>query len=169
MSVDPLRRLIPAFGDVLVRHRRERNWTVEALAAAAQLGVVEVKSMERGDYGPTLPEFFRLARALGEEAPFLLIDLISAWRADPTTFFVNSSRPSDFQRLFRLGYDHKPGDFRELATSYYSIPEAMHAAAELNAQRHARRVALLTAVTIYVRLSYVSLQSGYGLTGGEER
>ena len=168
MSVDPLRRLIPAFGDVLVRHRRERNWTVETLAAAAQLGVAEVKSMERGDYGPTLPEFFRIARALGEEAPFLLIDLISSWRADPRTL-LNTSRPSDFQRLFRLGYDHKPGDFRELVTSYYSIPEAMHAAAGLNAQRRTRRVAPLTAVTIYVRLGYVSLQSHYGLTGGQER
>jgi len=62
-------------------------------------------------------------------------------------------------RLFRLGYHHKPGDFRELGTSYYSVPEAAHAAGKLNGERHARRVALLDTICVYVRLDYVSIRS----------
>lgn len=65
-------------------------------------------------------------------------------------------------RLFRLGYHHKPGDFRELPTAYYSVAESTHAAGKLNAQRHSRGVALLDTVCIYVRLDYVSLRSDSG-------
>jgi hypothetical protein len=78
-------------------------------------------------------------------------------RADPTEN-LQQSRASDFTRLFRLGYHHKPGDFRELATPYYSVAEAVHAAGKLNAQRYTRGVALLDTVTVYIRLDYVSFR-----------
>jgi transcriptional regulator with XRE-family HTH domain len=106
MSADPLLRFLPAFGSLLIQRRVERNWTVEELAVALQSSVAEVKSMERGEYGPTLPEFFRIASALGEEPVILLIDLIAAWRADPTDYVLYKSRASDFSRLYRLGYYH---------------------------------------------------------------
>ena len=157
MSTDPLLRLASAFGDVLVRRRSERHWTGEALATAAGLSAMEIANMERGSYGPTLLEFFRIARALDEQPAMLLIDVITAWRADPIDT-LHSARPSDFARLFRLGYHHKPGDFRELPTAYYSAAESTHAAGKLNAQRNARGVALLDTVCIYVRLDYVSLR-----------
>src|SRR6185312_1055760 len=96
------------------------------------------------------------ASALGEEPLMLLVDVVAAWRADPTDT-LHQSRPSDFARLFRLGSHLKPGDFRELPTAYYSVAESTHAAGKLDAQRHMRGVALLNAVTVYVRLGYVSL------------
>lgn len=161
MSADPLARLLPAFGDVLVRYRKQRQWTVEALASAADLCVADVKGLERGEYGPTLKDVFRLASALREEPLILLVDVVAAWRADPTDTLYQS-RPSDFARLFRLGYRHKPGDFRELPTAYYSAAESTQAAGKLNAQRHSRGVALLDTVCVYVRLGYVSLRSDSG-------
>jgi transcriptional regulator with XRE-family HTH domain len=158
MRTDPLLKLLPAFGDVLARHRNERHLTVDALATAAGLCAGEVKGLERGEYGPTLKDIFRLASALGEEPLILLVDVVAAWRADPTDT-LHRSRPSDFPRLFRLGYHHQPGDFRELPSPYYSVAESAHAAGKLNAQRHSRGVALLDTVCIYVRLDYVSLRS----------
>ena len=157
MRADPLVRLLPAFGDVLVRYRNLRQWAIDALANAACLGVAEVKGLERGEYGPTLKDVFRLASALGEEPLMLLVDVVAAWRTDPTDT-LHQSRPSDFSRLFRLGYHHKPGDFRELPTAYYSVAESTHAAGKLNALRHSRGAALLDTVTVYVRLDYVSLR-----------
>lgn len=157
MSADPLARLLPAFGDVLVRHREHRHLTGDALASAAGLCVAEIKGLERGDHGPTLKDVFRLAGALGAEPLMFLVDVIAAWRADPTDT-LHPSRPSDFARLFRLGYHHQPGDFRELPTAYYSVVESTHAAAKLNAQRNTRGVALLDTVCIYVRLDSVSLR-----------
>ena len=87
--------------------------------------------------------------------------LISVWRADPIDTLY-PSRPADFVRLFRLGFLHKPGDFRELPSAYHSVPEATHAAGKLNAQRHTRGVALLDTVCIYVRLDYVTLRPDSG-------
>jgi transcriptional regulator with XRE-family HTH domain len=161
MNADPLLRLVPVFGDVLLRCRTKRNWTLDVLADASGLSRTEIRGMEAGDYGPSLMEFFRIAEALGEQPVMLLVDVVSAWRADPTDTLYNF-RPSDFARLFRLGYHHKPGDFRELPTAYYSVAESTHAAAKLNAQRHTRGVALLDTVCIYVRLDYVSLRSDGG-------
>jgi len=119
--------------------------------------------MEAGDYGPSLSEFFRIAEALGEQPVMLLVDVVAAWRADPTDTLHNS-RPSDFARLFRLGYHHKPGDFRELPTAYYSVAEATHATGKLNAQRHTRGATLLDTVSVYVRLHSMSLrpEKGHG-------
>jgi transcriptional regulator with XRE-family HTH domain len=167
MSADPLVRLLPAFGDVLVRRRDQRKLTVDALASAARLSVAEVKGLERGDYGPTLKDVFRLASALCEEPLMLLVDVVHAWRSDPTDT-LHQSRSSDFARLFRLGYHRKPGDFRELPTAYYSVAESTHAAGKLNAQRHTRGVALLDTVCVYVRLDSVGLRPDKGQVEGRE-
>lgn len=164
MSGDPVERLPEAFGRVLARYRSERKLTAEALATAAGLSGMEVKSLEHGSYPPTLKDLFRIARAFGEQPTIMLCHVISAWRADPTDI-LHQSRPSEFSRLFRLGYHHKPGDFRELFTSYYSVAEAAHAAGILNAQRHSRGVALLDTVAEYVRLNSVSLRPEAGSGG----
>lgn len=165
MSADPLLRLVPAFGAVLVRSRSKRYWTPEALADAAGLSPREIRSMEAGDYGPSLLEFFRIAEALGEQPAMLLVDVISAWRADPTDT-LHRSRPSDFARLFRLGYHRTPGDFHEWPTSHYSVAESMHAARRLNAQRYSRGVVLLDTICVYVRLDSVSLRADEGQCEG---
>jgi transcriptional regulator with XRE-family HTH domain len=60
---------------MLVHHRRERKWTVESLATAIGLSTIETASLERGNYGPTLQEFFHIASALREEPAVLFIDL----------------------------------------------------------------------------------------------
>jgi transcriptional regulator with XRE-family HTH domain len=161
MSTDPLMRLVPAFGDILARCRTKRNWTLDALAGASGLSRTEIRSMEAGDYGPSLFEFFRIAEALGEQPVMMLVDVVAAWRADPTDT-LQGARPSDFVRLMRLGYHHRPGDFRELPSAYYSVAEATHAAGRLNAQRHTRGVALLDTVCVYVRLDSVSLRPDDG-------
>jgi transcriptional regulator with XRE-family HTH domain len=159
MSADPLLRLLPAFGTLLIQHRVERKWTVEEFAAAIQLPVAEVTSMERGEYGPTLPEFFRIARGLGEEPVILLVDVIAAWRADPTDYRLYKSRASDLAKLYRLGYHHDPGDFRELPRTYSLIGQANGAANALNATRRSKRLPLLDMVLIYVRLAHVAVRA----------
>jgi transcriptional regulator with XRE-family HTH domain len=106
MSVDPVNRLPAAFGDLLARRRNERKRTLEALAAATGLSAVEIASLERRDYGPTLKVFFRIANALGEEPALLFIDVVAAWRGDDAD---RAFYPSRFERLYRLGYHTKLG------------------------------------------------------------
>ena len=157
MSIDPVERLPAALGVVLVRRRDERKRTVKALAVATGLSAAEIASLERGDYGPTLKDFFRIASALGDEPAILFIDLVAAWRGDDADRSLYPSRPSSFERLYRLGYHHKIGDFREQERTYGSIAEATHAAGRLNKQRHERGVKLLDIVTTYVRMEWTSL------------
>jgi transcriptional regulator with XRE-family HTH domain len=158
MSADPFETRVPdAFSRVLIRHRMDRKMTHEALAKRA--GLVDPKAVEifeRGEAPPTLTEFFKLAAALGEEPGFLFIDVIDEWRREVGDIY--RTRPSDFARLFRLGYYHKPGDFRELDRAYGSMAEATGTAERLNQQRHERRVALLDTVCIYVRMGYVNFR-----------
>jgi transcriptional regulator with XRE-family HTH domain len=156
MSADPFEtRLHEAFGRVLVRRRIERNMTPEGLAVKADLVDTKAVSMfERGDAPPTLTEFFKIAAALGEQPGFLLVDVVAQWRGDGIDPF-HKTRPSDFEKLFRLGYYHKIGDFREQDKAYPSMAEATGMAERLNQQRHERRVALLDTVCIYVRMGYV--------------
>jgi transcriptional regulator with XRE-family HTH domain len=165
MSLDPIEMLPIAFGRVLTRRRDEARRTVLDLAHSLGLRENEVLEMQRGQREPTLREFFSIARAFGEQAPMLLIDVMMAWWEGGEAPHV--TRPSDFVRLMRLGYRHRPRDFRELSGCYYSIPEAMRAAETLNAQRLSRGVALLDTVTVYVRLDYLSLRADE--TGGRER
>jgi transcriptional regulator with XRE-family HTH domain len=155
MSSDPLKRLPAAFGKVLKRRRIERKWTEEALAVAAGLSDAgEVIKLERGAREPTLTELFGIAQALADPPAILFIDIIAAWRGDSDDPLYKS-RASDFERLYRLGYYHKPGDFREQGRTYGSVPEATRAAGTLNEQRHRRRVALLDTVCVYVRIGYI--------------
>jgi transcriptional regulator with XRE-family HTH domain len=156
MSADPFERRLPeAFGRVLTRRRIERNMTPEALAVRAHLiDTKAVSIFERGDAPPTLTEFFKIAEALGEQPGFLFVDVVAEWRGDGTDP-SHKTRPSDFERLFRLGYYHKIGDFREQDKAYSSMAEATGMAERLNQQRHERRVALLDTVCIYVRMAYV--------------
>jgi len=158
MSADPVLRLVAAFGAVLVRSRSKRYWTPDALANASGLSPREIRSMEAGDYGPSLMEFFRIAEALGEQPTMLLVDVGSALRADPIDP-LHRSPPSDLARLFRLGYQRTPEDFQEWPTAYYSVAESTRAAGRLNAERHTRGVALLDTATVYVRLDSMSLRS----------
>ncbi len=158
MSTDPLFRLLPAFGTVLTRHRIEQKRTAEEFAAAIQLPAAEVTRMERGENGPTLPEFFRIARGLGEEPVILLVNVITAWRADPTDYRLYKSRASDLGKLYRLGYHHDPGDFRELPRTYGLIAQANSAANALNSTRRPKRKPLLDTVLIYVRLANVAVR-----------
>jgi transcriptional regulator with XRE-family HTH domain len=156
MNADPLWRLLAAFGAVIFKQKMARKLSADGLATATELSVDDLTLIERGHLSPTLPEFFRLARAFGKEPPILLIDLISEWRTEQAVT-LNRSRASDFGRLFRLGYHHKTGDFRELALPYHSLPQAIHAAEKLNAQRHSRGVAPIDTVCTYVRLEYAGL------------
>jgi transcriptional regulator with XRE-family HTH domain len=155
MSDDPLLRFLPAFGSLLSRLRYERNWTVDQLALAIELSSAEVKSMERGEYGPTLPEFFRIASVLGEEPIILLIDVISLWRGDGIDPLYKS-RASDFSRLYRLGYYHDPGDFREHTATYDSVDDAAHAARKLNPARQTKSLKTFNTVCIYIRMGSVT-------------
>jgi len=154
MSTDPLSRLRHAFGNVLVRYRRERKLTVEAVAAAVGWSTAEVASMECGDYAPSLKDLFRVASAFDEEPAILFIDVVAAWRSNDG---VPMTRASDFARLYRLGYHHKPGDFREQERVYSSDAEAMHAADRLNQQRHQRGVVLLDTVAVYIRMGHIGI------------
>jgi transcriptional regulator with XRE-family HTH domain len=156
MSVDdPMSRFLPAFGSLLSRLRFERNWTVEQFAASIQLSCAEVKSIECGEYGPTLPEFLRIASVLGEEPIILLTDVIALWRGDSIDPLYKS-RASDFNRLYRLGYYHDPGDFREHTSTYESIDDAAYAGRKLNPVRKTKSLKPFNTVCIYVRIGYVS-------------
>ena len=157
MNADPITRLPMAFGNVLERLRRERGWDAEALANAANLSPREVQGMEGGTHIPTLLGFFRLAIALGESPVILLAEVVSAWRADPSDHGLYKSRPSDLARLYRLGYFHDPGDFRELPQVYESQDHATADARKLKVLRGNLKVAPPDAVTIYVRVGYVGV------------
>ena len=156
MRNDPLLRLLPAFGTLLIQRRVERNWTVETLADALHSSVGEVNSMQRGEYGPTLPEFFRIARVFGEEPVMMLIDLITTWRADPADYVLYKSRASDFSRLYRLGFYHDPGDFKEHTATYDSIDDAAYMARRLNTGRQKKLLKPFNTVCIYVRMGSVT-------------
>ncbi len=155
MSTDSLSRLLPAFGKVLVRYRVERKLTVEALADAIQLPFDEVERMERGHYGSTLPEFFRIADALGEQPTMLFIDLITAWRADAIGDLLHKSRASDFARLYRLGWYQASGEFQELPKSYDIISQARDGCRQLSALRVKKGSPPLDTICIYVRMGHV--------------
>ena len=84
----------------------------------------------------------------------LFTDVIAAWRGDGGDSAFYKSRASKFARLYRLGYYHKAGDFREQDRSYFSEAAAMHVAGKLNEQRRARGVAPLDTITLYIRMGY---------------
>ena len=162
MSADvdhALYRMLVAFGHLISRRRRERNWTVEQLAAASEFDVIQIEDMENRTQVSDLSDFFRLAWALGEDPAVLFIDLVQEWRKNPTDLGLYKSRASDFVKLYRLGYHPDPGEFRELPRVYSHIDEAMAIAKTLNATRRLRRLLPLDTVTTYVRLGNAAVQS----------
>jgi transcriptional regulator with XRE-family HTH domain len=158
MSIEPMERLYKAFGNVLVRRRRERKWTAYALATAAGMSESEVIGLELGEYGPTLKDFFRIANAFGEEPTILFIGVVAAWRGDSNDPLYKS-RATDFTRIYRLGYYHDHGDFRELPRAYGHMDEATGAARTLNAARQSKGLPPLNTVLIYVRLGSAGFRS----------
>jgi transcriptional regulator with XRE-family HTH domain len=161
MSTDPLKRLPGTFGRLLTRFRVEQKLTQEALAVAAGLpDATVVTTMEQGKRDPTLTELFRIANALRIPHAIFYIDVITAWRADPTDYGLYKSRASDFERLYRLGYHHDPGDFRELPRTYGLLDQATGDARTLNATRRSKRLPPIDTVLIYARLGNVAVRSG---------
>ena len=170
MSADPTNRLPAAFGKLLMRLRTERKLTQEALAKVADLSPpAAVTKMELGEREPTLMEFFRIANAVGAPPAILFMDMVQAWRFDPSDAGYYKSRTSDINWIYRLGYYRTPGDFRELPRTYGSIDAATGAANTLNAARKAKQRPLLDTVLVYVRLESVSFRSdvNHQLHGGE--
>ena len=143
MTTDPITRLPSAFETVLVRLCRHRNIAPQALTITKT---------------PSLQDFFRIADALGESPVILLTEVITAWRADPTDLGLYKSRPSDLTRLYRLGYFHDPGDFRELPQVYGQMDQATGAVRSLNASRQAKGLPLLNTICIYVRVGSVAFR-----------
>lgn len=157
MIRDPDMRLSDAFGTVLKRRRRERNWSIDELATAAGLSVQAARDIEAGVSSPSLTDFSYIAVALGESPIILLVDVVTALRAEPDEYGSYPSRASDFVRLYRLGYLHGPGDFREQNRPYGTVDEATGGATSLNLARRTKGVAPLDTVLIYVRLGYVQV------------
>ena len=115
MSTDPIQRLPAALGVLLARRRIELRLTTEAFARAARLpDAATVTMMEQGDREPTLTELFRIADALRTPQALLFVEVIAEWRKDPTDIVPYKTRASNFARLYRLGYHHAPGNFRDL-------------------------------------------------------
>ena len=156
MNTDLHDTLRVAFEEVLLRHRREPNLTTDALAVATDLfiGSELITGFERGEYGPTLTDFFRIALALRLDPVLLFVDLVTAWRTNPADYGLVKSRPSDLVRLYRLGYSIDPGDFRELPAVYGTEELALHAATGLNVTRVARGQPRVDALLTYVRLAW---------------
>ena len=154
MSDDPIMRIPTALGRVIKRLRVGGGRSVETISKSSGLTVKEIDGIERGEREATFTEFFWLARALREEPAILFTDVIAAWRGDGGDSALYKSRPSEFARLYRLGYYHKAGDFREQDRTYPSEAAALHVAGQLNVQRQARGVAPLDTMTLYIRMGY---------------
>jgi transcriptional regulator with XRE-family HTH domain len=156
MSAGYFNRLQAAFGEVLLRHRLERKLSAQALADASGLSIDSdiIIGLERGDFGPTLTDFFRFALAFRIDPVLLFVDLVTAWRTNSLDLGLVKSRPSDLMRLYRLGYWIDPGDFRELPAVYGTEELALHATAKLNVTRAARGKPRIDALLTYVRLAW---------------
>jgi transcriptional regulator with XRE-family HTH domain len=153
MSNDPIQRLPGVLGKLIQEKRKKLNLTEEVFARVAGLGLGDVVNMEAGACEPSITEFFRIARAMNEQPAILFVDLVAAWRdKDP----VPQSRPSDFVRLYRLGYYHKVGDFREHERPFSIMDEATRAADTLNQQRYVRGVQRFDTVCIYIRMGHIN-------------
>jgi len=160
-------RVRAALGQVVKSRRDELRWTQDALAIAAELdGADEVDRLERGARDTTLVELFRVARAFGDPVGVFLVDVISAWQADPSDAGVYESRVTDFERLYRLGYYRKVGEFCEHWRAYTTVGEARRAAGTLNGGRVARGFRLLDTMCIYVRMGYTRFAANAVVDGG---
>jgi hypothetical protein len=79
-ELEPILGLVPAFGSLL--QKRVPEGALADFAAAAELHPEDLRLKMRGYLSPTLPEFFRIARALQTEPTLLLIDLIKEWQPE---------------------------------------------------------------------------------------
>ena len=159
MTNDPIKRVRIAFARALAHHRLKKNLTTGMVADAGGFSVSQIEGWENKDKAsePGVTDFFRLAWALGIDPTILFIDMITEWRWDPTDIGLYKSRVSDLTKLYRLGYFHDPGDFRELPATYSLLDLATDAAGELNIQRQKLRKPPLDTVCIYVRLGQIWL------------
>lgn len=155
MSGQAMTRLLRAFGRVVERMRQEQKRSTEDLAIACGLTPEEIRSIEAGSHVLAFADLFRLATGVGQSPIILLIEVINEWRSDPTDLGLYKSRPSDLTRLYRLGYYHDPGDFREHSTTYGLLDDATTAARILNTTRHSKRLPLLDTVLLYVRFGSI--------------
>lgn len=155
MSDDAMSRLSGAFGRVVARMRQERKRSIEDLATACGLTLTDIQSIEAGSFLLTFTDLFRLAAGVGQSPIILLIEVINEWRSDPTDLGLYKSRPSDLTRLYRLGYYHNAGDFREHSTTFGHLDHAIAAARILNTTRHSKRLPLLDTVLLYVRFTSI--------------
>jgi transcriptional regulator with XRE-family HTH domain len=153
MSNDPIQRLPCVLGKLIQQQRKKRNLTEEQFAKSTGLKLGDVINMEAGVVEPSITEFFRIARTMNEQPAILFVDLVAAWRDQDPVF---TSRASDFMRLYRLGYHHKPGDFREHDRAFNIMDEATRAADTLNQQRYVRGVQRFDTVCIYIRMGHIS-------------
>jgi transcriptional regulator with XRE-family HTH domain len=158
MSDDPIMRVPDAFGKAFRRLLVEQRASIETIAKSSGLPKERLMELELGKVEPSLMEFFWIARAFRTEPVYLFLELISAWRGDNLDPLYKT-RPSDFARLYRLGYYHKVGDFREQERTYGSEAQALHTARKLNEQRQQRHVRLLDTLTTYVRLGSLRFQA----------
>jgi transcriptional regulator with XRE-family HTH domain len=158
MNADPLDRLLAAFGEMIIRRRHEQKMAVEELAVATGLSKDEIENIERGWGATTIVDFFRIASALGEDPILLFVDLVAARRVNPTDLGLYKSRASDFARLYRLGYHHDVGDFRELPAIYGTESLAVTAAAGLNVRRKAKGQPRVDALLTYARLAWAPIR-----------
>ena len=166
MSADPMERLSVALGKVVERMRRARKRSADELATACGLTPLEIQSIEAGRHVPTFTDFFRVATGVGQSPIILLIEVINEWRTDPTDLGLYKSRPSDLVQLYRLGYYHEPGDFRERSATYSFLDQATAAARTLNSTRHLKGARLVDTVLLYVRFGSIRFNPG---GGGEKK
>ena len=164
MNADPILRLPEAFGNLLSRWLREEGRLTYQGAAMAlglpdQIAVIE---MEGGKGEPTLTQLFQLASTLRIQPALLFVDIINEWRRDPTDLMRNTTRASDFARLYRLGYHCSPGEFRELPRAYGGMDQATSAARTLSTVRREKGLIPLDTVLIYARLGHVSFRPDDG-------
>ena len=159
MNSDRFTRLSLALGEVLVRFRRMRHWEVEKLAALSGLSVQEIELAEAGANSLSFAAFFRIALALEEPPVTFLADIMNAWRYDPDDMGLYKSRPSDLERLYRLGYFHSPGDFRELTRTYSVLDHATADARRIRVIRASKKESTIDVMTIYVRVGYIGLDA----------
>ena len=78
--------LLNGFGRVLEQYRRERNLTIETLAAASGVAEPLIKCYEGGEYGSTFADFLRLAHGLDVPPGTFLNDVLVQWRLKPTDY-----------------------------------------------------------------------------------
>ena len=90
------------------------------------------------------------------------MEVITAWRADPADIGLFKSRSSDLVRVHQLGYNHDPGDFRELTPTYGSLDLATQDA------RTIKGLKPVDVLTTYLRIGYIRFDPGPKIRGRDD-